>query len=141
MNQGNGRFVEAPSLSGHRARIDFADLDGDGDLDAVIVKRKTIQVHRNDSKHASVHIVLKPRFAITGFMGAKLWVYDAHKKEANDKPKLIHYRQGCTSSDLLCRQHVGIGSAELVTVKVRFPSGAIRKTRAVKAGATVTVRE
>ncbi|MCZ7644610.1 MAG: FG-GAP-like repeat-containing protein [Planctomycetota bacterium] len=139
MNRGGGAFEEVDPLTSKHASTAYVDLDGDGKLD-VLHASKRLEVRRNVSKQHGLHVLVRPRFAVTAFMGAKLWVYEAATDE-RAKPKLIHYRQGYAPADLNPRLHVGLGDAESVDIKIRFPSGVERWQRGARAGTEVEVRE
>ncbi|HYF48173.1 MAG TPA: CRTAC1 family protein [Planctomycetota bacterium] len=128
-----------------RVTQSFGDVDGDGDLDAIVVKGGQLELLRNETKNGGLHLQLVPKAAAENELGCKIWVYAAGKLD--DGKSLIHYRQcfmdraKANDITLTGRVHVGIGNNAAVDIRVRFPSGVIKDVKGAKAGSVVRIEE
>jgi hypothetical protein len=124
VNDGTGAFTrELPEWAGAGRRSAFytalGDFDGDGWTDVVLVRdQKEVQLYRNAGIPGNHWLKVKPvqKARLNGALGCKVWVYRAG---ADGGPgTLVTYSQRGGTSGVM---HLGLGKAEVVTVRVWFP--------------------
>ena len=147
LNRGQGHFEEVASIPLSRYVRKFGDVDSDGDLDLLQEdpeRVRMLKLLRNATPNLGLHLKCVPKARAEADLGCSLWVYQAG--HLGDMKRLIHYRQSFmerrpSRSVVIDRLHIGLGKAEAVDIRVRFPSGVIRESKGVKARTTVEVRE
>ncbi len=146
LNLGKEVFVSQPDFKPSHTAITLADLDGDCDLDLVVVGNSSLKVYRNDTPNRGMILFLVPRAYPSTPLGSKIWVYEPGHLGKNDH--LIHYSQvfmdlppatGRAKIDHYF--HVGVGTHETVDIRVRYPSGKVREKRGVKTKTTIKIAE
>ncbi len=148
LNDGHGMFEELGERAGPALGIlrvsrglATADIDGDGDLDALVSNlHARPDLLRNDSPRAGQHWLLVRtigRKSNRNGIGARLI---AHLRD-RDLVREVHSGQTCFSqSDM--RVHFGLGRASLVPdLEVRWPSGATSRLTDVAADQVLEIVE
>lgn len=132
INQAGKKFknmtgVYGAELSGYSTGSAVSDIDGDGDPDLYVANytNGNSQLFLNiNEKGASVKMNLHGIYSNKDAIGAKVWLYSV----ATSTPKLIGYREvaagggyGSTNDKELI---FGVGKAEKLMAKIKFPSSA-----------------
>jgi hypothetical protein len=140
-NLGNGTFADESAASGqdsvrvHRGSA-FADLNGDGKIDAVIsCLEEPAEIWENISPDGNNWIILKlvgVRSNRDG-IGARVRIGNQY----NQMTSAVSY-----ASSSHAGVHFGLGKLEKIPrIEIRWPSGVVQTLAEVKANQTLTVRE
>lgn len=128
-NDGNGGFTDVtlgalgdPNNSRGAA---FADYDNDGDLDLFFASNIDNKLLRNDSINGNhwIEIKLVGTFSNRSAVGAKIFVTFGNVTTVREVAAGVGYM-----SDSPLIQHVGVGSATSVNVKVVWPTSSIAQS-------------
>jgi|SRR5579871_6282112 len=133
-----GNFEECAFPEGFDSRADgrsliSADLDGDGDLDLVMLNRSApvLQLFRNDGPNGhALELSLAARSGDPEAPGARVYV----ASEGRERVFPVLLARGYVSS-VDPAVHVGLGTAEDAEVRVVWPDGAKERFGKVRAGA------
>ena len=145
-NLGQGRFEELLSEAGpaileaHNSRgCAFGDFDNDGDLDILITNlNETPSLLRNDlsGKNHWLKVKLIGTKSNRSAIGARLVVKVGDKSQTQER---------MSQSSFLCsndpRLHFGLGSAEKVELRIRWPNGDWQTLPDIAANQLLTVKE
>gem|GEM_PF-1369784 len=154
LNTGGGNFVEYQDspLPTNRRNRKFADIDGDHDLDLVVMTDRSgtdaenLTFYRNDEEtNHGFELKLLPRVSSLSYLGAKIWIYEAG--ELGNTSALVQYRQCFMERQpergnvLLPSFHVGIGTRDSVDIRVRFATGVVAEATGVQKQSSVEIAE
>lgn len=142
-NRGDNTFDEVGNVTGLASRLDSrgvgaADLDQDGDLDLVVYNRNSplVQVFRNNTPNQGNRLIVDLKSPIHAVGAQAAALCDGR----------VVMRQVEAGSGLLSQSastlHFGLGAcAEVDTLEVRWPSGAVDAWRSLAANQRLTLRE
>jgi enediyne biosynthesis protein E4 len=146
-NTGSGRFVDVSAASGPGVTTPqssrgaaFADLDGDGDVDALVMNMNAPpSLLRNELRagHHWLTVRLEGRRSNRQGIGATVLVTSGGRTQA----RAVLSQTSYYSVDDL-RPSFGLGAATVADrIEVRWPSGGVDVVDAVPADQVVTIRE
>ena len=146
-NRGNGTFQDMSGSAGAAIRAAKAsrgaahgDLDGDGDLDIIVVNlNERPSVLRNDGKHRNNWLMVRLEGARSNRsgIGARIQVAAGGRTQTDEVRSAGSYY----SSDGL-RVHFGLGTAtQAERIEIRWPSGAHQVFKNVKGNRVVLIHE
>ena len=122
----------------------LGDYDNDGDLDIVVIHKKSnAQLFRNNANSVNyIKLRLTSPSGEAGAIGAKVWVY--RTGGLGEEKSLLAYRQVGSSTGYVSQNapevHVGLKKKKLkVDVLVRFLDGVEATFTRVSPGRTITV--
>ncbi|MEM1077263.1 MAG: CRTAC1 family protein [Pseudomonadota bacterium] len=131
--QKNGRFAEVSETAGvattARSRgAAFADFDGDGRLDLVVVNRRApMELYRNMTPETGAWLAIDPRDKLRPFaVGAEVTVITPAGRQVQQRVV-----GGGHAGGSAVPLHFGLGDAKQATVEIRDASGVLRVTRDV----------
>ena len=147
MNTGDGKFVNVSEESGNGMKVKlssrgtaFDDLDGDGDIDAVILNiRREPTILRNDSQNSNHWIRIRLRGVKTNRDGVGARV----KVTAGDLVQIdeVHSGRGYQSHYGMWL-HFGLGKREKIdSIEVRWIGGGVDVIENVRADQRLTITE
>jgi hypothetical protein len=150
LSAGDGTFadvsapagLEAPPPRSHRGAA-FADLDGDGRVDAVVTALQApAELWWNQSPAAGHWLDVR----LVGTKSNRDGIGAVAKVAATGDPRWrVQYSAMTTAvgyaSSADVPVHFGTGAARTVDVEIRWPSGVVQTVRAVPADQTLVVRE
>lgn len=141
---GKAPFVRAPALDGLAAKaagrgVIAVDLDNDGDLDVVVgaaIGRPLILENIRAGRGHALNVRLRGKGKNREAIGARVTVRAGGKTF----PAMVHAGGSFHSSDA-ARVHVGLGTATVAEVEIRWPSGGVTKREGVPADQLLTIDE
>ncbi|MBN2270581.1 MAG: CRTAC1 family protein [Sedimentisphaerales bacterium] len=147
MNTGDGKFVNVSKESGDGMKVKlssrgavFDDLDGDGDIDAVILNsRREPTILRNDSQNSNHWVRIRLRGVKTNRDGVGARV----KVTAGDLAQIdeVHSGRSYQSHYGMCL-HFGLGKREKIDrIKVRWIGGGVDVIENVAVDQRLTITE
>ncbi|HKS37917.1 MAG TPA: VCBS repeat-containing protein, partial [Verrucomicrobiae bacterium] len=143
-NQGDLTFKEVGQLWGFNTRnvshgMAFADLDNDGDLDAIVNNLNAgAEIFRNDATAPRVAVRLKGLAPNTRGIGAKVWVYGG-AAPVQSQEMICGGRY--LSSDDAMRVFAAGGRTNEMRIEVRWRSGLRSVVKGVKANRIYEIDE
>jgi hypothetical protein len=148
LNDGLAHFTElpveeaGPALSheaAHRGAA-FGDIDGDGDIDAVVTRMfESLGFYRNDLPAGNhwTSIMLHGRAGNRDAVGARVTVHAGARRWLRER-----HGGGSFESASDPRLHVGLGAVDKIDrIEVRWPSGLVQSLGPFQADATITLVE